>query len=149
MVVFMPNQVGNFSIFMQANISALMDAELAVATFLTKCYLQMPKFTISHRLENAENLFRSMGVVDVFDENSANFSRMMNFDNIYLQKIDHQTVLSVDEMGVRAAASTAAHIGVRTVIPKVRIDKPFILMIRHINTGAILFLGRVVKPSKR
>lgn len=63
----------------------------------------------------------------------------------------HQANISVDESGTVASAATAVIIGgnnggVEEFIP-MAIDRPFILLIRDTETGAILFLGRVLDPT--
>jgi serpin B len=56
----------------------------------------------------------------------------------------------VDEAGTEAAAATAV-IMRETAVPdqpvEVTIDRPFIFLIRDIETGAILFVGRVLNPG--
>jgi serpin B len=56
----------------------------------------------------------------------------------------------VDEAGTEAAAATAVIVG-ETAAPgqqvEVTIDRPFIFLIRDIETGAILFVGRVLNPG--
>jgi serpin B len=70
-------------------------------------------------------------------------------------KIDdvvHQAFVAVDEKGTEAAAATAV-IGGPTSVPVPRgtpivVDRPFVYAIRDVETGAVLFLGRVLDPSK-
>ena len=54
----------------------------------------------------------------------------------------------MDEDGTEAAASTAVIIVQASLPPQVTIDRPFIFLVRDIETGAILFLGRVVDPTE-
>jgi serpin B len=62
----------------------------------------------------------------------------------------HKAFVSVDEAGTEAAAATAV-IMKETAMPgqpvEVTIDRPFIFLIRDIETGAILFVGRVLNPG--
>jgi len=55
----------------------------------------------------------------------------------------------VDEKGTEAAAASAVIMKL-TAMPsqlvEVTVDRPFILLIRDIDTGAILFVGRVLNP---
>ena len=52
---------------------------------------------------------------------------------------------------LRAAAATAITVGVTSIEPgppvELTIDRPFIYVIRHRPTGALLFLGRVMIPG--
>jgi len=58
----------------------------------------------------------------------------------------------VDEEGTEAAAATAVIMEAMAAMPdrpvEVTVDHPFIFLIRDIQTGTILFLGRVVDPSQ-
>jgi len=62
----------------------------------------------------------------------------------------HKAFVSVDEAGTEAAAATAV-IMKETAMPsqpvEVTIDHPFIFLIRDIDTGAIIFVGRILNPS--
>ena len=63
----------------------------------------------------------------------------------------HKAFISVDEEGTEAAAATAA-VMVPAMEPRempieLRVDHPFIFLIRDIKTGAVLFVGRVVDPG--
>jgi serpin B len=62
----------------------------------------------------------------------------------------HKAFVSVVESGTEAAAATG--VGMRLegyMAPDVTltVDHPFIFVIRDNETGAILFLGRVLDPS--
>jgi len=64
----------------------------------------------------------------------------------------HKAFVSVDEAGTEAAAATAVIVGVTSVPAQpveVKIDRPFIFLIRDIATGSIIFVGRVLNPATR
>ena len=51
----------------------------------------------------------------------------------------------MDEKGTEAAAVTRMfHIGSAPQV--VEVDRPFVFLLRHVETGAVLFLGRMVAP---
>ena len=59
--------------------------------------------------------------------------------------------LRVDEAGTEAAAATAIVMDTAMAVEapepvEIALDRPFLLAIRDRDTGAILFLGRVVDP---
>jgi serpin B len=61
-------------------------------------------------------------------------------------------VLTIDERGLEGAAATAVamrmaamHREVRPPI-EVRVDRPFLFLVRHRPSGAVYFLARVVQP---
>jgi serpin B len=64
--------------------------------------------------------------------------------------VRHKAWLGINEKGTEAAAATVVGLVPTDLpIPKVsiRFDHPFVFFIRDVQTGAILFLGRVVDPS--
>jgi serpin B len=74
-------------------------------------------------------------------------------ENLRLGAVIHKTYLDLDEEGTEAAAATGV-IGVNPIsfsqpIPKAKIalDRPFLFLIRDNETGAVLFLGRLMNPQ--
>ena len=70
-----------------------------------------------------------------------------------LGQVIHKTVLKVDEDGTEAAAVTAIDEIIIVSAPRkkpkkveFKADRPFLFLIRHNETGAILFMGRINNP---
>lgn len=66
----------------------------------------------------------------------------------------HQATLKIDEDGVVAAAATVvANVGTSAPPPSpeflMQVDRPFLVMVRHVATGHTLFVARIVDPTKR
>lgn len=65
--------------------------------------------------------------------------------------VAHAATITVDENGTEAAAATAVGVelvSARTDRPvEVTVDRPFLFAVRHVGTGAPLFVGRVMDPS--
>lgn len=68
-----------------------------------------------------------------------------------IQDVAHKTFVLVDEEGTEAAAATGVIVNAATsVVPPPEAftaDRPFVYLIRDVNSGAILFLGRVTDAS--
>jgi serpin B len=70
---------------------------------------------------------------------------------VTLDRVVHKAVLRVDEQGFEGAAATAmimralAMSRPATPIP-FHVDRPYLVMVRHQNTGAIYFMARVLEP---
>ena len=67
-----------------------------------------------------------------------------------ISDVIHKAFVAVDEAGTEAAAATAVIMNEAAIteppVP-VTIDRPFIFLIRDIETGAVLFVGRVLNPA--
>lgn len=107
-----------------------------------------PKFKLScdFRLDMA---LQAMGMVDAFTDN-ANFSGMDGTDLLHLSAVLHKAFIDVNEEGTEAAAATTV-IGKQISVlmdPQFRADHPFVFLIQENQTGSILFLGRMIDPTK-
>jgi serpin B len=110
--------------------------------------LTMPKFEFESEF-SLKKALTAMGMPVAFSAD-ADFSGMTGNRDLAIDNILHKAFVSVDEAGTEAAAATAV-IMTLTAVPAppvvVTVDRPFIFLIRDIETGAILFVGRVVNPS--
>jgi serpin B len=66
---------------------------------------------------------------------------------LYIQAVVHKAAVAVDEEGTEAAAAGAVIIGTVSMPQLFTVDKPFIFLIRDLETGTILFMGRVLNPA--
>ena len=112
--------------------------------------LWLPKFKIEYKLELSNEL-KAMGMETAFDSYYADFSNMRKQKDIFISSVLHKTYVKVDEEGTEAAAVTAISMGTTSVGPKeiyMKVNHPFIFAIREKNSGAILFIGKVVNPAE-
>ena len=107
--------------------------------------IYMPRFEFRSSFELAVALGK-LGMRDAFVLGRANFRGMTLDPEFFLQDVHHQTLISVDENGTFAAAGTAAAMPM-PIVPTVKLDRPFIFLIRDIETSTILFIGEVMDPS--
>jgi serpin B len=110
--------------------------------------LSLPRFEFETRADLVA-ILTALGMPDAFDER-ADFSGMTRAARLAITKVIHQANITVDEKGTEAAAVTVVTGDVSGPPPPtctVRADRPFLFAIRDAETGAILFLGRVVDPS--
>jgi serpin B len=107
----------------------------------------MPKFEFDSEFSLKDTL-AGMGMPAAFSA-AADFSGMTGTRDLYISKVLHKAFVSVDEAGTEAAAATAVTMEEAPPEPlvEVTIDRSFIFLIRDIETGAILFVGRVLNPT--
>ena len=110
--------------------------------------IYLPKFEFDTKY-TMNNVLKAMGMPTAFSM-SADFSGMDGTQKLYIDKVIHQAYVKVDEQGTEAAAATAVVVSLKSAMPSnvFRADHPFIFLIQETNTGNILFLGRVIDPTK-
>jgi len=108
----------------------------------------LPRFSIESGFGLASTL-AAMGMPLAFS-GRADFSGMNGQRDLSISTVVHKARVDVDEQGTEAAAATGLAVGVRGIPPApptFRADHPFVFLIRHNPTGAILFLGRMTNPK--
>ena len=113
-------------------------------------FLAVPKFKTSSKFKLEETL-PSMGMPIPFSR-GANFLGLGTspLGNIFVDKAVHQTFLEFNEEGTEAAAATAVGMAARSMPPPPKrfiADRPFIYILRHIETNTILFMGKMSNPA--
>jgi serpin B len=111
--------------------------------------LTMPKFRYEFPL-GLKQVLIDMGMKDAFNDGAADFSGINGRKDLAITDVLHKAFVAVDERGTEAAAATAVIIGETSLPPgpfTVALDRPFLFLIRDLQTGAILFVGRVVNPA--
>lgn len=162
MVIFLPRKDNGLQSFERELTSARLAAWLAAldAEDLREVDLLAPQYEarISYQLKP---LLIDMGMPRAFS-NAADFTAMVDPAKqppedelgVKLGSVVHQTFLKIDEAGTEAAAATAI-VGIQVTGARIgeppfafHADHPFFFVIRHRDSGAILFMGRVVDPTK-
>lgn len=115
--------------------------------------LTLPKFEVSFDKKLNDSL-KNMGLVDAFDEENADFSRMGTADSGYpicINLVRQKAVVKVDEEGTEAAAVTeCVMVDTCALIEKEPIEvcfnRPFGYMIMDMETQIPLFMGIMDNP---
>ena len=88
-----------------------------------------------------------LGIVDAFNKSNADLSNLGIADgNLFITKALHDTYLKIDEKGAEGAAVTTVGIGATSLPPSIHLNRSFLFYIRHIDTGAIVFIGKMEDP---
>lgn len=110
--------------------------------------LSVPKFDIASELDLTASL-NNLGITDVFDPASADFSPMTADTEAYLSQARHAARVAIDEEGVTAAAYTVMMTAGAAAPPEEEVDfalnRPFVFVITGTD-GLPLFVGIVHQP---
>jgi len=111
--------------------------------------LSMPKFKFTYE-KALKDVLSAMGMSIAFDEQRADFTRIADVRprNLFLSRVHHKTFIDVHEKGTEAAGATIVGVGVTSLPPSLTFDRPFLFVIRERSTGTLLFVGRVLDPTK-
>jgi len=145
MDIIMPD-TGNFTTFESGMTAGSVSA--IISNLQTKSInLTMPKFNFDSSF-SLNSALSALGTPIAFS-NQADFSGMTGNKDLTIADVVHKAYVAVDEQGTEAAAATGVVMSAMAVMNQnnVTIDQPFIFMIRDIQTGAILFVGRVLNPA--
>ena len=147
MVILLPNS-GQFETF-EKDIEYQQVKDIIENLERREVRLKMPKFEFDSSFGLKKTLI-DMGMPEAFSA-GADFSGMTGNKDLFISDVIHKAFVSVDEAGTEAAAATAVIMEL-TAMPEtpveVILNRPFIFLIRDIETGAILFVGRVMNPGE-
>ncbi len=146
MVILLP-QAGQFETF-EGSLDAQWVGAIVKDLKSKRVALTMPRFEFESGFSLKE-ILAMMGMPLAF-YGGADFSGMTGNRDLFIADVVHKAFVSVDEAGTEAAAATAVVMEL-TAVPEtpveVTVDRPFVFLIRDIETDTILFVGCVVNPS--
>jgi serpin B len=113
--------------------------------------VSIPKLKMTSASE-LEGFLAALGMKDAFT--LADFSGIVDAEAakangeppLCIRKVVHKAFVDMNEEGTEAAAATAVVMAPMGMPPEFKADHPFLFLIRHEKTGAILFMGRVFDP---
>jgi serpin B len=112
--------------------------------------LALPKFTLEWKATLNDEL-EAMGMRSAFDD--ADFSRLSPEGRtpgaLQISEVVQKTFVDVNEEGTEAAAATSVGIRETSAPLPVRVDRPFIFALRERLSGTIIFIGKIVDPTRK
>lgn len=118
----------------------------------TQGSILLPRFTMQYE-ETLNDMLQSLGIVDAFSAQSANFSNMLQTSpaaNAYISDVKHKSIIEVNEVGTEAAAVTGITAGITSMPANyfhMKVNRPFFFAIVEEATDTILFMGAVEHPE--
>lgn len=109
--------------------------------------LYLPRFTLKWERTLNDDL-KALGMRDAFAFGGADFTRLSPIGrDLFISFVKQKTFVDVNEEGTEAAAVTAVGISVTSIqLPRVvRVDRPFLFVIRERLSGTVLFVGKIAR----
>jgi len=110
-----------------------------------KINIDIPKFKFNTEY-NLNTILIKMGMIDAFSETDVDFSGMDGTKSLFISDVLHKAFVEVNEEGTEAAAATSVIVTTSAFNPTFNADHPFVFLIQHEKTGAILFIGKIMNP---
>ncbi len=109
--------------------------------------IYIPKFTLEYELKLNDAL-QALGMGIAFDPWLADFTKMYKNGGVWIDKVKHKTFVKVNEEGTEAAAVTSVGMTYGPGPPGfwMRVDRPFVFVIRENKSQTILFIGKIAEP---
>ncbi|NXL79771.1 ZPI inhibitor, partial [Leptocoma aspasia] len=111
-----------------------------------KVDISFPKFKLEQKYK-MKKLLQGIGIKKLFTR-SADLSHLTDHEYVAVSQVVQKAVIEVDEEGTEAAAASGSEITAFTVPPVIKVDRPFLFMIFEETFKTLLFIGRVVDPTK-
>jgi len=110
--------------------------------------LSFPRFKYGFK-KKLKEVLTDMGMGIAFTDD-ADFSNITDLYDLLINEVTHQSFIETNEEGTEAAAATVVEIGLTSMPPAplvLKLDHPFIYIIRESTTNTIIFMGKVADPS--
>ncbi|MBN1577344.1 MAG: serpin family protein [Chitinispirillaceae bacterium] len=148
MVVLLPPSGALDTIQRQLNVEKL--DRIIRNLSMTDLIVKMPSFSFTFSTPLKRH-FMNLGMTVSFTED-ADFTGMRLERPMWIDEIYHKAFIKVNETGTEAAAATAVVMAdTVSALPtpeRFIVDRPFLFVIRDRESGTILFMGRVVDPTR-
>ena len=113
--------------------------------------IKLPKIKLVSTLPLIENL-KELGLKNLFTPGAADLGGIAS-GGLYVSLVIQKALIEVDEEGTVASAATGAVVGTESasgpIVPIMfTADHPFIFFLRDMESGILLFQGRVINPLK-
>jgi serine protease inhibitor len=109
--------------------------------------LYMPKFKVTYERTLNDDL-KLLGMDNTFcGDPGVSFARINPAAALCVSEVRQKAVVNVDEDGTEAAAVTIVEIILVSMPPSINLNRPFFYAIREVNSGVILFMGKMIDPN--
>ncbi len=144
MLVIVPDDLAAF----EATLDQPALAQITDALETRTVNLALPRFATRSQLSLGD-LLSALGMPTAFTDH-ADFSGITTEEPLLISAVVHQADIDVDEQGTEAAAATAVMMRAASLpldVVDLTVDRPFLFALRDLETGAVVFLGRIADPS--
>uniref|UniRef100_A0A8C4Q248 Serpin domain-containing protein n=1 Tax=Eptatretus burgeri TaxID=7764 RepID=A0A8C4Q248_EPTBU len=145
LVIFLPDEITTNLTALESILTAkLVNDQIQNNLMKTEIRLYLPKF----KLESQQDLVPSLselGLGELFT--SADLHKISD-EPLVVSAVKHRAAIEIAEEGAEASAATVViHTRSGLSVTEVRVDRPFLFLIRDDTNKAVLFIGRYMLPE--
>ena len=143
MVIILPENLDTF----EQGLDAARLKEVVDGLELASVDTYLPRFKFKSRF-GLKDALSTLGMGVAFSD-EADFDGIRPASKLRISDVVHEAFIGVNEAGTEAAAATAVIVGDGSApeFKEINLDRPFLFLIRDIETSTVLFVGRVSDPS--
>ncbi|NWS98401.1 ZPI inhibitor, partial [Mionectes macconnelli] len=145
MLIVIPEKEGDY-ISLEDHLSTELVESWLGNMKIRKVDISVPKFKLQQKYK-MKKLLHALGIKNLFTR-TADLSHLTDQEYAAVSQVVQKAVIEVDEEGTEAAAASGSEIIAFTVPPVIKVDRPFLFMIFEETFKTLLFIGRVVDPTK-
>ena len=105
----------------------------------------MPKFKMEYE-KKLNDVLKQLGMEIAFNGGQADFSNI-GPGGLFISEVRHKSFVEVNEKGTEAAAVTSVAV-TDSAGGFVKLNRPFLFVIRENKTNSILFIGKMMNPNE-
>lgn len=149
--IFLPDETSNLNDFFNQlndeNWDGWINSFDSLSVYLSesaiqKTWFQVPKFQIEFGMD-LKDLMTNLGMGIIYGY--PDFSAITDLP-IFITNSKQKSFIELNETGTTAGSATFYEGGFGSPPPKFLINRPFFFVIRHENTGVLLFMGKYLHP---
>ncbi|CAH6898963.1 serpin I2 [Phodopus roborovskii] len=109
--------------------------------------VSIPRFKTEQKLDFRDALY-SLNVTEIFN-GGCDLSGITDSSEVHVSKVMQKVFFEINEDGSEVATSTGVNIPVIMSLTQTQFlaNRPFLFIMKHTQTGSILFMGRVTDPD--
>ncbi|XP_060780044.1 plasminogen activator inhibitor 1 [Neoarius graeffei] len=108
--------------------------------------LVIPRFSVDTEVD-LKSALNKLGLGDIFSQTKADFSCITTEEPLYVSKVLQRVKFEVNEEGTKGSSAGGVIIYSRMAIAEHILNRPFLFLIQHKPTDAVLFIGQVNQPQ--
>ncbi|XP_012973232.1 serpin I2 [Mesocricetus auratus] len=111
--------------------------------------VSLPRFKTEQKLDFKDALY-SLNITEIFN-GGCDLSGITDSSEVYVSRVMQKVFFEVTEDGSEAATSTGVNIPAIMSLSQTQFlaNHPFLFIMKHTQTGSILFMGRVTDPDSQ